>query len=354
MKIFLKKLIFFIFIPTIIWGIIEAFLPITFFTHRHFEAISFQTRVPTHTYMYPNISSSMNAVGDMCHHTENEIIKQEVWQTDKLGFRNDKFIEEADILFIGDSFIEGSSLSQEEIVSNKVNKKLRGKKVYNMAPSSLSEFDYYLKSGTIKKPKIIIFSIVERNVPTLFMPYIQKKNNTIKNTIIEVLSFSNMNVYIDKMLKQYSIKWIQARINGSKGNGIQSKINPRMFFLNGINQEYNNTNLAATRDILLSYKKYCDALGIEFLFLPMPNKETVYFDLVPFEKQSNYLFLLDSMLKKSNINTINSLKIYNDYRKSNSNLLYHFDDTHWNSNGVELITKAIVDKINTTAQSSSN
>jgi alginate O-acetyltransferase complex protein AlgJ len=345
MSYFLKKLILFIFIPTLIWGITEALLPITFFTHRHFEAVGF-IKVPAKTSMYPNISSSMDAVGDLCFHTKNQIIKHEVFLTDKLGFRNDEFIEEPDILFIGDSFIEGSSLSQDEIISNKVSKKLNGKKVYNMAVSDLSHFDRFLQLGIIKKPKMLIFSIVERDVPELLVLYRLDYIRFIKNAIKAVFSFCDINVYLDKALKHYSINWIQARINNSRGTGVQSKINPKMFFLNGPNQEYNNKNLSTTLDILVSYKSYCDSLGIKFIFLPMPNKETVYFELVPFKQQPNYLLTLDSLLHKSNIQTINTLEVYNRYRKSNSNLLYHFDDTHWNSNATELISKEIVSLVN--------
>ena len=346
MRYFIKKLTFFILIPTLIWGIIEALLPITFFTHRHFEAVNFSSKVPAKTKMYPNIISSMDAVGDLCHHTSNEIIKHEIWKTDKLGFRNNEFIEEADVLFIGDSFVEGSSLSQDEIISNKVSEKLKGKKVYNMAPSTLNSFDEYLKRGIIKKPKVLIYSIVERNVPDKLEPYNLANNNSFKNLIKEAFSYGDINVFLDKAFKHYSVNWIQARINKSTGKGIQSKINPKMYFLNGPNQEYNLKNISVTRDVLVTYKRYCDSLGIKFIFLPMPNKETVYYELVPFKKQPCYLLTLDSLLQNSNIQTINTLKIYNEYRQTNSDLLYHYDDTHWNSNATELISKAIVEKLN--------
>ena len=338
-------MLFFVLIPVFIWGVIEALLPITFFTHRHWESIFFQTKVPAKTEIYPNVSSSMDAVGDLCFNTKYKVVKHEVWITDKLGFRNDSFTEQPDILFIGDSFTAGTGLSQDEIISNKVKKKLSGVTVYNMAPSNFDEFDRHFKLGLIKKPKLIIFSSTERHPPKLFTPYIPNKNNVINRTIVNAFSFCSINVFIDKMLKFNSIKRIRSIIYGYNGWGVQSKINPKMFFLHGMNQTYNTQNLYKTRDALLSYKKYCDALGIKFLFLPIPNKETVYFDLVPFEKQPNYMFMLDSIVRNSNINTINSLNVYNDYRKSNPNLLYHFDDTHWNANGVEVLSKQIADEV---------
>ncbi|MEI6820825.1 MAG: hypothetical protein WCL51_02740 [Bacteroidota bacterium] len=349
MRVLLKKLFLFTFIPALCWGLIDAILPITFFTHRHHEAITFQSIVPAKTKMYPNISSSMDAVGDLAYYTKYEIIKHETWKTDKLGYRNDEFIEDPDILFIGDSFIEGSSLNQNQTISNNVSKKLKQVKVYNMAPCNFNEFIKYLKIGVIKKPKLIIFSSVERNVPDMIANHISE-NNPVENLLNNAFSFNNINIYIDKALKLYSVNWIRARINGTKGIGIQSGINPNMFFYKGINQKYNPEDLSSTTKVLLAYKKYCDSLGIYFLFLPIPNKETVYYELVPFEKQPNYLLRLDSLLKNSNIPSINTLKIYNDYRISNTKLLYHFDDTHWNSNGVEIISNEIINKLNTTPQ----
>jgi hypothetical protein len=288
----------------------------------------------------------MNAVGDMCHHTKNAIIKHEIWKTDKLGFRNDAFIDSSDILFIGDSFIEGSALTQVDILSNQVRRIYREKiKVYNLAPSSFNEFDKLLKTGVIKKPKLIVFSIVERYLPEKFVPYVPV-NEFMENALIDAFSFGNLNVYLDKALKLYSIHWIQARMNGHIGYGIQSPVNPKMFFLQGAQQTSNLQNVEIAKNTILSYKKYCDTLGVKFLFLPMPDKETVYYELVPFDKQPNYyLFTLDSVLNDSKVETINTLQLYNDYRKTSKGQLYHFDDTHWSKNAVELVAKAIVNKI---------
>ena len=113
MRRFIRNLIFFI-LPIIAYLLIEGILPVTTFAFRSFEAIKFVTRIPRVGDFYPNINLTVNAVGDLCHHTDNEIVKLETLKTDRIGYRNDVFIEEADILFIGDSFIQGSGLSQEE------------------------------------------------------------------------------------------------------------------------------------------------------------------------------------------------------------------------------------------------
>lgn len=340
MNKFLIKCLFFI-IPFFIWLIIEGILPITTFTFRHQEASLYKTRIPHRSKYYPNINSSMNAVGDLCAHTNNSIIKKEVWRTDDWGFRNNEFIENPDILIIGDSYVLGCGLSQEETISSKVASKFNYKlKVYNMASSSMREFDKNMKLGIIKKPKLLIYSIVERNIPPIMRSYILKSSK-LKENIRSIFEFYNINVFLDKALRMYSLTWLKARINHSKRRSIPAVGNTKMFFLSGINQIHNDEDLLATAKAIISYKKYCDTLGINFLFLPMPNKETVYYELVPFSKQPNYLIELDSILNKSNVFTINTLDIYNDYRKENKSLLYHYDDTHWNSNATEIIANEI-------------
>jgi len=326
-------------LPILLWGITEAVLPITTFTHRNSEGVCFITKVPHETSYYPNINSKMNAVGDMCHHTKYQVYKEEIWKTDAVGFRNNQFISNPDILIIGDSFTQGTSLSQNQTITNKLATKFDGKvKVYNMAPSSMSEFDRYLTLGIIKKPKLLIFSIVERNVPDEMQLFDAKKSLKLKNAVKSIFSFCNINVYLDKAFKQYSIKWLQSRINHLKGAGIPAVDNSNMFFLHGIKDGHKPEDLMKEADVILSYKKYCESHGITFLFVPMPNKETIYFEKVPFAKQPNYLAKLDSVLTTKNVDAINTVKLYNDYRKTHTQYLYHLDDTHWNSNATELMS----------------
>lgn len=116
-----------------------------------------------------------------------------------------------------------------------------------------------------------------------------------------------------------------------------------MYFLQGTKSIIRPKNdISVSSEMILKCKKYCDSLNIQFLYLPMPNKESVYYKLVPYNKQPNYLFKLDSALKKVNIETINTLSIYNNsINKNPTKLLYHLDDTHWNVNGVKLIADSV-------------
>ncbi len=77
----------------------------------------------------------------------------------------------------------------------------------------------------------------------------------------------------------------------------------------------------------------------------MPDKESVYYDLVPKSSQSKYLLNLSVLLDKNNIENINTLDIYNKFRLNSNKYIYHLDDTHWNNVGVDIIADTVSKKI---------
>lgn len=341
MKKFIKKLLLFSIASIILILLCDLFLPVKVFVYRPWEALVFTTA--SNTAFYPNATLSMNSVGDLCHHTENAVVKNERWKIDELGFRNDKYIKDADILIIGDSFIAGSGLSQENTICNQIINMDSSLKVYNMAPSSISQFDDLLKAGKINKPKILVYAIVERNTA-------QGINYNLSNAktykINNLLSYKDLNVYIDKIIKAYPLKWIKARAKNYAGTGIKSNnADSKMYFYPDLYEKHTEQDLINSAQALIQYKKYCDSLNIKFCFMAMPDKETVYYDLVPFPAQPDYLFRLDSILITNGLSTINTLKIYNEYRKNNTELLYHLDDSHWNANATKIMAAKIIEKV---------
>lgn len=341
MRKFITKIVLFIstgFLTTLICYIT---IPIKSIVYRPWEAL-IVNHLPIDAPFYPNADLNMVSVGDLCHHSENAIVKREHWKTDELGFRNDNYIRNADILIIGDSFTAGSSLNQSITISNRLRAIDRSLKVYNMAPSSMSQFDKLLKTGKINKPKLIIFSIVERYLPEKIQYF---NPNSKKELLRRFISNSALTSEVDCFLKFLPFNWVKARINGNSGTGIPGKEDSKMFFLRGNTTFHSEEDAFIAADIIKGYKKYCDSLNIKFLFMPMPDKESVYYELVPLKKQPKYLLQLDSILSNSDISTINTLAIYNEYRKTNHTLLYHLDDTHWNANATAIIASEIISKV---------
>ncbi len=345
-KHFLYRFFIFLSIPLLVIIVIEVALPPTLFTFRGYEALIFNYNIPHLGCFYPNSKIYKEAEGDMCHHTSAAVIKKELWITDSIGFRNDCFVKKPDVVFIGNSFIYGTGLTQNEIISNQVKRYMNNKvTVYNMAEASLGDFDYYLRTGIIEKPKLIIYAVGEIHVPSGYIPYEKTSKSTVKNFFKPIFYFG-FNSLIDKSIRFYSLKWIKARINGVKHFGTQTPLGGRMFFAQGANaKKMNNYEIKQSANAIISCQKYCDSLGIKFLYLPTPNKETIYYDLIPFDHQPDYYFQLASLLHQSHIEGINTLDLFNNYRKKNNQLIYHLDDTHWNSIGVSIVSTEIANYI---------
>jgi hypothetical protein len=339
---FCYKIVFFLLIPILSLIVLENILPAQLFTFRGYEALLFNSSVPHLGNFYSNKKMYKYAEGDLCHHTSYSVKKHEFWITDNLGFRNDTFIQQPDILFLGNSFFYGTGSSQNQIISNRVSSLLNGKyKVYNMAPSTWGELDSYLNKGLIKKPQIIIYPISEIHVPAKFRAF-EKEQNFLAKEIIREIFYTGLNEPIDKSIRLYSLNWIKSRLNGIKNFGVKTNKSGAMFFAQGEKMyRLSEYEIIQSVEAIKTYKHYCDSLGIKFLYLPTPNKETVYYDFIPFDTQPDYYIKLKNELSKESIDGINTLDIFNNFRKHNTKLLYHLDDTHWNSLGVELLSKEI-------------
>lgn len=345
MKHFLKKFVLFT-SPIFLFWIAEAFiLPPNFFTYRLWESLLYSSQIPRVGPFYPNTTLDMTEQGDLGHHTANAVDKKVVWKTDEWGFRNDRFIANPDMLIIGDSFVAGTGLSQDETLTARLAAFTGGRlRIYNMAPSTLEDMIYLIDNGIIHKPKLLIFSMVERNVPKPVPGHLSRPfdiNTVSYNVKRKLYGLTGFDAFYDRLTRFYNVRWAQARINHQQGLGLVSPIDHHMLFLQGKKSVAKaDARLKSTSNALVSYKKYCDSQKIDFLFLPMPNKETVYYDLVPLSRQPDYLVRLDSILGKAGIATINLLPLYN-YERQKGSLLYHPDDSHWNAYATRLVANEI-------------
>ena len=134
-------------------------LPIDFFTFKVWEAIvvwKYRTFFAGH--FYPNMEIAKIEEGNLAPHTRFAIKKKVRWMTDRYGYRKQNTdLQKHKIVIIGESNIAGSSLTQEEILSEVLEVQLKVS-VYPYAP--VGGINSFLRNKRFveNSPDIVIFA----------------------------------------------------------------------------------------------------------------------------------------------------------------------------------------------------
>jgi alginate O-acetyltransferase complex protein AlgJ len=342
--------------PFIIATFVELLLPVDFFTFRVWEALLPKGRVlPLWAPLYPNMHVRKTEQGDLGAYTPFAVFKDVEWYTDRYGCRKeDRKPGKFNIVIIGDSNTVGSGLTQQDMLSEMLEQRLKVA-VYPMAAMG-SQFDFLLGAIWDTPPDTIILASVERFIPELWEPkawsfkpkgfftkvfYALQTNNFLQSVAIQLDRIDKGNMF---NFFRASIARIDAPL--PKCVPIEDKC---FLFLGGAKA---NTDVseAKLRTSVNNIKKFHDifhSMGIRFIFLPIPNKETIYYKYLHTQKPA-FLDRLNVSLRELNIETIDTHKAFENAFEKNSVLLYHPDDTHWNKNGVRIAADILAQQLKST------
>lgn len=297
---------------------------------------------------YPNQSIQMTEQGDLGTRTEYAVSKPVNFQTDAYGFRfNGSGNEDFDIVIIGDSFTVGSALSQEDTLAVQLSEVVN-RPIYPYAPSNIIR---YFQDGRFSNqtPEFVILQQVERNLNKTFCP-----NNQVPEMQPASSPFTeelNWQIRFDLALRNPFYFYNYARaINNDK----EIIVNPtsQMLF-------HDRSLIPPTAEIsdivqeLLNCQEWLSTRGSELIFMPIPNKESIYFDDIPheFRPEMSYderrTFLADLIIEanRAGITTVDLLTPYEQAREGGI-IMYHLDDTHWNTIGVQIAVDELRQIIN--------
>lgn len=334
-------------------------LPIDFFTFRVWEAIvvrKYRNLFPGH--FYPNMEITKIEEGDLAPRTRFAIKKKVRWVTDRYGYRKrNTDLQKHEIVIIGESNIAGSSLTQEDILSEVLEDQLKVS-VYPYAP--VGGINTFLKDKRFieNSPDIVIFARIERELLDLdsLKPIREKKLfPKLKRQIQKNRMIQSLGIHLDRVSKMIMLHYFRASLRRSiptpKHFGpkpISSQYGP-IFFIQGrrANEDVSQEKLDKAIQIIKSYNNAVKSRGIRFIFLPIPNKENIFYEHLQ-TKRPVFLEQLISELKSHGIETIDTQKAFEEAFRKNQVLLYHTDDTHWNGNAVriaaDLLIKVIEEK----------
>ncbi|MBF0441209.1 MAG: hypothetical protein HQK54_04835 [Oligoflexales bacterium] len=317
------------------------FLPPTFFTFRCWEALMVKGRRPgLDSWFYPlQKVETWDERGDLGRTTPHSVPKHVVWLTDKYGMRNTPRddLSSLDLFIVGDSNGVGSSVSQNDILSE-VMTRSHNIQSYIYGPALFPE---YYSDGRYEKvrPPYVAYVKVERDIPS-----ITPIEGSIPVTAYAKPQYPlSLLVLIDKFQNLNIINYLKARFQDGrwkpKKPDPEYAMRKEMTFYGGDGAEIPPDDKLIDRvtDALLTYKKSAKERNQKFIFIPVPNKETIYYEQLPSKRESKFLEKLISGLQDRGVLVIDTLALFKKHKSFHpEELLYELDDTHWNAKGTRL------------------
>ena len=334
--------------PFVLAVIIETFiLPVDFFTFRVWEALFVKRSLGIlHGPFFPDVRlAKTEERGDLQSSAKCAREKDVVWMTDRYGYRKSASPDEIfPVVIVGDSTIAGAGLTQEEMLSEVLEKKV-SRRVYPLAPGVLEDlFDH----PRIKQfpPDIVILANIERfilatnyHIPsgadfrTLSPP--DKMVLAIQlNPVVQKTA-----VVINRVMKTIMLYYLQIRINipdEPHPPGAEEAACP-VLFLEGknANRRVPDERIDSIAANLANVNAFFKSRGVRFIFLPIPNKENFYYQQLGTDKPQ-FLTTLIKKLRKLNVEVVDTQTAFDEAARTSEKALYPRDDTHWNAEGVKV------------------
>lgn len=179
--------------------------------------------------------------------------------------------------------------------------------------------------------------------PTMLEQRLSEMADRLENQILDNRFIQFAGECLDRIYKEnmlYSLRARLRRVGSSQSgniypNSISTKNGP-VFFVQGAiaNKEVPQKQFDKAIYAIKTYNELLKSKGIRFIFLPIPNKENIYYEILQTEKPV-FLERLIPALRDLGIGTVDTQRAFEDAFKKGV-ALYQVDDTHWSAQGVRV------------------
>ncbi len=295
--------------------------------------------------------------------------KRITFTTDFQGFRNRREIRRADIALIGDSYVEGHYVSDDETVAV-VLEQLTGRTVANLGQSgygTLQELEVLKRYALPLEPKMVAWFFFEGN--DLYddqefenmMLYLREHGTfeTSKNSKKQKLRRFTWESFRKASFTAHTFLLLRRLCHSIVPNGVatfgwfrddQGRYH-RMYFYDYASlefTEYEQKRFAKTRDALLAAKRECRERGVRLVVFYIPMKFRVYSDYCSYPPRSscrgwNPWDLADRFTDFCKQASIDFVDLTIPMRRSaaTGKLLYAPEDSHWNREGYRFVAELV-------------
>jgi len=340
----------------LLFPVLELMLPMERFAFRAWEPLLLRrSDPPLPGLFYPNVSLTLNEVGDLAPYSEQQIAHRHTWITDPFGYRNARLCDNPPVILMGDSMASGIGLDQKETISELITKET-GLCTYSFGHDSP---EHALKT-TIRwgwHPRYAVLVMVERNFSHL-TPYPVIGNHPKVRVTKFLFQEHGLGSLVALAERLRASNFYPYREKHGFWPAIQRALFPhtfvsappekqRMFFFQ--NEEAfsrpPDNEVQAFTNLVQQYKDGLARLGMKFVVVMVPNKESVYPELIPSQRRAD---LLPRMYREFDLMGISYVDLFHPYRDAyteRKKIYYHLDDTHWNGEGSALAASLLKEKL---------
>jgi hypothetical protein len=313
--------------------------------------------------------------GDLSHMAGVPQLKQcrhQRFTTDEYGFRNPPGTLDRlpDVVILGDSTAVGSQANDDETLCSRI-RAGTGLNVYNASGANPSRF-----LGDTRfvqhPPRQVILMCAERNLnprslsfPGVIPPFSPRR--WVRHEVRVPMPFQQMRGFADcvdamnggRAFRPFAETIYKGFLYACHLYRFPEEIffyhreTHTFFFSESVQRQvFASSVVGEVNEALRVIRRYADELrrrGISLLVLIVPEKETVYSDLVPALKNRDVdatLRHVAAELDRAGIAEVNLLDVFRRYRAQHPEaVLYYPDDTHLNGLGHRLVFEGVCDKL---------
>jgi hypothetical protein len=285
------------------------------------------------------------------------------YRYDRNGFRNDTDLEAADLIVVGDSFVEGWNVSADHLLTNQLERQL-DRPVANLGQSwygPQQELEVLQRYGVGLVPKVCVWVFFEGNDLYDMHRYKEatqdwemyskdfhsfRQRSFMKNAVIAINSFHTQ-----------KIPWWMKRPKEKSGIfKLPTGQEIRLYF-GYIGHHLSENDRIALEELpllLIQGQKLCNAVGAKFLLVFAPTKFRVYRDFMEFDTHAlpQYWVINDmpKIIEEMVHNVISDggfLDLTTAFveQAKQEPLLYLDSDDHWAPEGHRLAASAIANVV---------
>jgi hypothetical protein len=208
---------------------------------------------------------------------------------------------------------------------------------------------------------VVILGSIEGNISTIAplrkkyfyivgnaqpLPIILREAFVILDRICTARMINSFRSNSERRLKK-SCEKVEGSFSKSSAHGKPDQAQHEMMFASGLSnmQDVSEEDVRRIVSILKEHKEALDARHIRFIYLPIPDKENIYFDKMPGgAKQPVFLSKLISLARREGIEVIDTESAFRKARQEDEEtLLFYPDDSHWNEHAVRITADLLAD-----------